>query len=80
MDHKTLIGYIQEAAKTATANLETCNAGGLRLVVPKVRVIGKTRLESMSLLVDKALQRAKQAVAPIFVSEGLILIVLLALL
>jgi hypothetical protein len=34
----------------------------------------------MTLLVDKALQRAKQTVAPIFVSEGLVLILLLALL
>jgi putative membrane protein len=80
MNHETLISYIKEAAKAATANLETCNAGCLRLVVPKVRVIGETRLESLSLLVDKALQRAKQTVAPIFVSEGLALILLLALL
>jgi putative membrane protein len=80
MNHETLIRHIQEAAKAATANLETCNAGCLRLVVPKVRVIGKARLESMSMLVDKALQRAKKAVAPIFVAEGLVLILLLALL
>jgi hypothetical protein len=50
------------------------------MVVPEVRVIGKARLESLSLLVDKALQRAKQIVAPIFALEGLILILLLALL
>jgi putative membrane protein len=80
MNHETLISYIKEAAKAAAANLETCNAGCLRLVVPKVRVIGEARLESLSLLVDKALQWAKQTVAPIFVSEGLVLILLLALL
>jgi putative membrane protein len=80
MNHETLIRHIQEAAKAAVANLETCNAGCLRLVVPKVRVIGEARLESLSLLVDKALKWAKQIVAPIFVSEGLILILLLALL
>jgi len=80
MNHETLIQHIQEAAKTAAANLETCNAGCLRLVVPNVRVIGQARLESMTMLVDKALQRAKQTVAPIFVSEGLVLILLLALL
>jgi putative membrane protein len=80
MNHETLISYIKEAAKAAAANLETCNAGCLRFVVPKVRVIGQARLESLSLLVDKALQRAKQTVAPIFVSEGLILILLLVLL
>jgi predicted neutral ceramidase superfamily lipid hydrolase len=75
-----LIGYIQAATKAAVANLETCNAGCLRLMVPKVRVIGKAQLESMSTLVDRALRRAKQTVAPIFVSEGLLLILLLALL
>jgi len=80
MDHKTLIGHVQEATKAAAANLETCNAGCMRLTVPKVRVIGKARLESLSTLVDKALRRAKQTVAPLFISEGLLLILLLALL
>jgi putative membrane protein len=80
MNHETLIGCIQEAAKAAAASLENCKAGCLRVVVPKVRVIGKARLESLSMLVDRALQRAKQVVLPIFVSEGLVLILLLALL
>jgi putative membrane protein len=80
INNKMLIGYIQAATKAAAANLETCNAGCLRLMVPRVRVIGKAQLESMSTLVDRALGRAKQTVAPIFVSEGLLLILLLALL
>jgi putative membrane protein len=80
MTHETLISYIQEAAKAAAASLSSCNAGCLRLVVPNVRVIGKTRLESLAMLVDKALQRAKKTVIPIFASEGLILILLMALL
>ncbi len=80
MNHETLINYIQEAAKAAATHLEHCKAGCLRMVVPDVRVIGKARLESLSLLVDKALQRAKQIVAPIFAIEGLILILLLAFL
>jgi len=80
MDHEILIRYITEAAKAAASNLESCKAGCLRLVVPKVRVIGEARLASLSLLVDTALRRAKQIVAPIFVSEGLLLVLLLALL
>jgi putative membrane protein len=80
MNHETLINYIQDAAKAAATSLETCNAGCRHLVVPEVRVIGKARLETLSLLVDKALQRAKQIVVPIFASEGLILILFLALL
>jgi putative membrane protein len=80
MNHKTLIQHIKEVAKTAASNMESCKAGCLRLVVPKVRVIGEARLGSLSLLVDQALRRAKRIVAPIFVSEGLLLILLLALL
>jgi predicted neutral ceramidase superfamily lipid hydrolase len=80
MNHDILLGHIQEAAKRAAESLEPCKAGCLRLVVPNVRVIGKARLESLSLLVDRTLQRAKQIVAPVFVSEGVALILLLALL
>jgi putative membrane protein len=80
MNHETLIGYIKEAAKAAAASLESCRAGCKRVVVPKVRVIGKARLESLSLLVDTALKKAKQIVIPIFALEGLFLILLLALL
>jgi len=80
MNHETLIGYIKEAAKAAVAKLESCKAGCKSVVVPKVRVIGKARLESLSMLVDKALQKAKQIVVPIFAFEGLFLILLLAIL
>ncbi len=80
MNHETLISCIQQAAKTAAAHLEHCKAGCLRMVVPKIRVIGKARLESLSMLVDKALQRAKRIVVPIFTLEGLIFILLLAFL
>ena len=80
MNHETLIQHITKVANVAASNLESCKAGCLRLIVPHVRVIGEARLSSLSMLVDKALQRAKQIVAPIFVSEGLLLILLLALL
>jgi putative membrane protein len=80
MNRETLTGYISEAAKAAAAKLERCKAGCKRVVVPKVRVIGKARLESLSMLVDKALQKAKQIVIPIFAVEGLFLILLLAIL
>jgi putative membrane protein len=80
MNHETLIGYIQEVSKAAVASLEECKAGCQRLTVPNVRVIGEARLGSLSLLVDRALQRAKQTVAPIFACEGLVLILLLTLL
>ena len=80
MNHDTLIGYIKDAVRSAAARLESCKAGCVSTVVPKVRVIGKARLESLSLLVDKALQKAKQIVVPIFGFEGLFLMLLLAVL
>jgi putative membrane protein len=80
MNHETLISYIKEAAKTAAAKLEGCKAGCRSVVVPKVRVIGDARLESLSTLIDKALQKAKQIVVPIFAFEGLFLVLLLAIL
>jgi putative membrane protein len=79
MDHERLIGYIREVSKAAATNLEDCKAGCQRLTVPDVRVIGEARLGSLSLFVDRALRRAKQTVAPIFVCEGLVLILLLTL-
>jgi putative membrane protein len=80
MNHTALINYIKAAAAEAVRNLENCTVGGLRITVPKVRVIGDARLESLSLLVDKALKRARQMLIPIFGIEGLLLVLLLAVL
>jgi len=77
IDHETLIRYILQAAKNAESKLETCKAGSLHLVVHTVRVIGEERLKSLTTLVDKAIQRAKQTLIPIFGLECLILILLL---
>ena len=79
MDQELLIRYICDVAKKAEANLEVSKAGFLRFVVPKVRVIGEERLKSITLLVDKALERVKQTLIPIFGLEALILILLLLL-
>ena len=80
MDNELLIQYICDAAKKAEANLEFSKAGFLHFVVPDVRVIGEARLKSITLLVDKAIQRAKQSLIPIFGLEGLFLILLLIVL
>jgi putative membrane protein len=79
MDEKALINYVGEVAKKAEANLEASKAGCLQFVVPQVRVIGEDRLRAVTLLVDKAIQKAKRIVFPIFGVEGLLLILLLAL-
>lgn len=80
MNQDTLLAYIKSAVQTAAGNLEPCKAGCLSTVVPKVRVIGGECITSLTVLVDKTLQKAKRIVVPIFATEGLLLILLLALL
>ncbi len=80
MDHELLIGYVKQAALAAAANFEPCKAGHLRLTVPNVRVIGGEFLESISLLVDQTIQKAKRLLLPVFGVEHLLLLVLLILL
>ena len=79
MDKKLLFDYILKTTEAAKINLEPCRAGCIQILVPEVRVIGEERLNSLSLLVDSALQRAKKIVFPIFGIEGLLLIIFLAL-
>jgi predicted neutral ceramidase superfamily lipid hydrolase len=75
-----LISHIKKAVQKAASKLETCKAGFLSTVVPKVRVIGGDCLASLTVLVDKTLQKAKRVIVPIFGIEGLILILLLVFL
>ncbi len=80
MGHDLLIRYINDLAKKAESNLEAAKAESRTLIIPQVRVIGEERLKSVTTLVDKAIVKAKHAVAPIFGIEGLLLILLLVLL
>ena len=80
MNHELLIGYIKESVSNAAACLESCRAACLSMVVPKVRVIGKTRIHSLSTMVDMALQKAKQVIVPVFAFEGFLLVLFLSVL
>jgi putative membrane protein len=80
MDQELLTRIILDVAKKAEINLETSGVGCLQLVVPQVRAIGEARLKSMTTLVDRAIQKIKQTVIPVFALEGLILILILAFL
>lgn len=77
MDHNVLIRYVLEAAGKAAQNLEAAKSGCVEFVVPKVRVIGEERLNSISILVDRAISRAKKAAPAVFGVEGLLLVLLL---
>jgi putative membrane protein len=80
MDHDALIGHIVDVVKAAEANLERCRSLGQSITIPDVTVIGEARLNSLSLLVDKAIHRAKYTVIPFFGIEALLLTLLLLLL
>ncbi len=80
MDQEILVNHIKVVAQKAASVVEPCRAGSFRIVVPRVRVIGEECLTSLTVLVDKSIQKAKQLVVPIFAVEGLFLILLLAFL
>jgi len=80
MDQDKLLNYVVDVAKAAVANLESAKVAFKHLIVPQVRVIGGSRIKSLSLLVDKAIMKAKRIVVPVFFTEGLLLILFLFLL
>jgi len=47
------------------------------ITVPKVKVIGAERLETLCLLTDKVLQKAKRLIIPVFGTAGFLLILYL---
>ena len=77
IDHERLIGYIKEATLAAMSDLEPVKAACRSITVPKVKVIGEKRLETLSLLTDKTFQKAKEIVVPIFAASGLLLMLFL---
>jgi putative membrane protein len=78
IDHERLIAYVKEATAAAMSNLESVKgASCCNITVPNVKVIGKERLETLCLLVDRAIQKAKRIVVPIFGISGLFLMLIL---
>ena len=77
IDHKKLIGCIEEAAFAAVAELKSARAGCRSISVSNVKVIGREQLENLSHLTDKGLQRAKKAIVPISLASGLLLMLFL---
>ncbi|MEM2119178.1 MAG: DUF2070 family protein [Candidatus Bathyarchaeia archaeon] len=77
INHEKLIGHIKKAVQNALSSMEPVKAGFCNITVPKVKVIGEKRLESLSLLTDVVLKRAKEIVVPISAVCGLLLMFLL---
>jgi putative membrane protein len=77
MNHEKLINSIKQAAASALASLEPARAGFRTVSVPNIKVIGRERLQSLSLLTDKGLRRAKRTIIPICFVSGLLLMLFL---
>jgi putative membrane protein len=77
MDREKLIGYVKEAARTATSHLEPVKASCSDIEVTDITVLGAKQLETLCSLIDKTVQTAKKIIAPIFVTAGLLLMLLL---
>jgi len=77
ISHEILIGYVKEATLAALSNLERVKAACQSIMVPDIKVIGEKQLETLCLLIDKTLQKAKKAVVPVFASSGLLLMLFL---
>jgi putative membrane protein len=77
IDHQKLVDHIKQAALTAVSNLESVKVACRSIMVQNVKVIGEKQLETLCLLIDRGLKRAKHIVVPIFAASGLLLMLLL---
>ena len=77
IENEKLIVYIKDVASSALANLESVGVSLSIVKVPNVKVVGAKQIETLCLLIDKTLRRAKRAAIPIFGLSGLLLMLLL---
>jgi predicted neutral ceramidase superfamily lipid hydrolase len=80
MDQELLSYYVAEVSKKAASFLEPARISCRSTVIPRVRVIGEERLDSLLLLIEKGVQRAKRAIVPILLATGFLLMLFLLLL
>ena len=77
IDHETLIAHIKKATFAAMSELKHAKAACCSMAISDVKVIGEKRLETLCLLIDRALQKAKKVAVPIFATSGLCLMLIL---
>ncbi len=77
IDQEKLIGYIKGATLAATSDLKHVKATCRSITVLNVKVIGEKQLETLCLLTDRTLQKAKKGIIPIFAFGGFLLMLFL---
>jgi putative membrane protein len=79
IENEKLISHIKDTAHSALVNLENVRVSCRSITIPGVKVIGAKQLETLCLLIDRAIQRAKRAAILVFGVSGLLLMLLLLL-
>jgi putative membrane protein len=77
MDRQRLVGYVKEATRTATSDLQPVRASCSSIKVADVTVLGAKQVETLCSLIDRTLQTAKKVIVPIFLTAGLLLMLFL---
>ena len=80
ISHEKLINYIKQAVREALSNVEYTSTAWSVGEVPNVSVIGEKQIKELSLLADRASQRAKKTAIPLFTAVGLLLTALVIVL
>jgi len=78
--YEKLISNIKDSVREALNNIKPASVAWRVGRVSDVRVIGENQIQEMSLLADRALQRAKKTAVPLFAVVGSLLVALLAVL
>jgi putative membrane protein len=79
MDQELLIKYVSHVTADAVADLEPAQVAWGTETVSGVKVIGQKQIESMCILLDKSMRRAKRSAISVFPIAGAVLVALLLL-
>jgi putative membrane protein len=77
IENEKLLSYVKDVTRSALTNLETAKVSCRSMKIPNVKVVGAKQIETLCLLIDKTIQRAKRAAIPVFGVGGLLLMVFL---
>jgi len=77
INHESLIEHIKNVTLAASSGLGPAKVGYASMIIPDIKVIGERRLETLCLLIDKTLQKAKKVALPLFSVSGILLMLFL---
>jgi putative membrane protein len=77
INHAKLVGYVEEVATKAIANLRPAYVSMRTRTIPNINVIGEKAIEGLSILVNETMKRAKKLAVSLFSATAILLISLL---